>query len=111
MPPTDPLSNLLKTWRHQPPADPRFQAEVWERIQAAGSRTEVSGIISRLLGVPAQHFRWAMPIAASLILAFAALVGIGAGQLRSALTADARNADAYAHSIDPLQMTGAQDIR
>ena len=100
------LSRTLKNWRHAPPPAPRFNAEVWARIEAAREAPWAAiAIIARWLGIPAQHFRWALPLGASLALAFAALFGAGAGALHTSLTENDRIAAAYVQTIDPLQMT------
>jgi hypothetical protein len=100
------LSQVLTSWRHEPPAAPRFNAEVWARIEAARQAPwAAAAIIARGLGIPAQHFRWALPLAASLVLVCAAVVGAGAGILHTSLAANDRMAAAYVQSIDPLQMT------
>lgn len=111
MHPDDPLSKLLKSWREQPPADPQFQAEVWDRIRAAKNRRDLSAILARLFGIPAEHFPRVAPLAASLVLGVAALIGFGAGRLQAEFASDARNARAYARTIDPLQMTELPDHR
>ena len=102
------LSRTLREWRHTPPAAPRFNAEVWARIEAARAAPwAAAAIIARGLGIPAQHFRWALPVGASLVLALAAAAGVGAGSLHTALTENDRMAAAYVRTIDPLQMTAA----
>ena len=100
------LSRVLKSWRHEPPPAPRFNDEVWARIEAAREAPwAAAAFIARGLGIPAQHFRWALPLGASLALAFAALLGASAGALHTSLTKNDRIAAAYAQTIDPLQMT------
>lgn len=100
------LAQVLRSWRHTPPPAPRFNAGVWARIEAAReSPWAAAAIIARGLGIPAQHFRWALPLGAILTLALAALVGVGAGTLHSAHRDNDRMAAAYVRTIDPLQMT------
>ena len=100
------LSRVLKSWRHEPSPAPRFNAEVWARIEAARKAPwTAAAFIARTLGIPAQHFRWALPLGATLALAFAALLGAGAGALHTSLTENDRIAAAYVQTIDPLQMT------
>ena len=100
------LSQVLRNWRHTPPAALRFNAAVWARIEAAREAPwAAAAIIARGLGIPAQHFRWALPLGAMLTLALAALVGVGAGTLHSSLRENDRMAAAYVRTIDPLQMT------
>jgi len=100
------LSEVLKSWRHATPAAPRFNAGVWARIEAA--RTEpwtLAAFLATRLGIPAQEFRWALPVAATLALVFAVAAGAGAGVLHTRLTENDRMASAYVQTIDPLQMT------
>jgi hypothetical protein len=101
------LANVLRDWRHTPPSAPRFNAAVWARIEAARDApwTAAAFLASRL-GIPAQHFRWALPLAATLTLMFAVGLGAGAGVVHTNLTENDRMAAAYVHTIDPLQMTG-----
>jgi hypothetical protein len=91
----DPLSNLLKTWRHEPPAEPAFNAGVHARL--ARARPE-SNIVS--------FYRWALPLAASVAL----ILGIGSAVQAARHQHTDRMATTYAQSIDPLQMnlTGAR---
>ena len=86
----DPLSDLLKSWRHEPPAAPRFNAGVWARLASVREETSL---------LP--FYRWALPLAASVAL----LLGIGSAvQVARHQHAD-QMAAAYARSVDPLQMT------
>ena len=102
------LSRVLKSWQHEPPPAPRFNAEVWTRIEAAREAPwAAAAFIATRLGIPAQHFRWALPLGASLVLALAAVVGVGAGTLHNTLTENDRIATAYVQTIDPLQMTAS----
>lgn len=91
MEPPDPLSNLLKSWRHEPPAAPRFNAEVWARIEA-GRRAPDGG----------SFYRWALPLAASL----AVLVGAASALMESRQQHAERMAATFVRSVDPFQMTG-----
>ena len=100
------LSRTLKTWRHEPPAAPRFNAEVWTRIEAARDAPwAVAAFVSSYLGISARHFRWALPLGASLMLALAAIAGVGIGSLQTSRAVNDRMAAAYVRTIDPLQMT------
>lgn len=100
------LSRVLQSWRHEPPPAPRFNAEVWARIEAAREAPwAAAAFIATRLGIPAQSFRWALPLGATLALAVAALLGTGAGALHTSLTKNDRFAAAYVQTIDPLQMT------
>lgn len=86
----DPLSDLLKSWRHEPPEAPRFNAGVWARIEAG--RKE-SNLVS--------FYRWALPLAASVAL----LLGVGSGIFEARQKHADRMAAAYVRTVDPLQMT------
>ena len=100
------LSRVLKSWPHEPAPAPRFNAEVWARIEAARTAPwSAAAIIARAFGIPARHFRWALPLGASIALALAALAGAGAGLLQTAHARTDRMAAAYVRTIDPLQMT------
>jgi hypothetical protein len=100
------LSRVLRSWEHEPRPAPRFNAEVWARIEAAREAPwAAAAVIARGLGIPAQYFRWALPLGASIVLALAATLGAGAGYLQTARTQADRMAAAYVQAIDPLQMT------
>jgi len=86
----DPLSDLLKSWRHEPPAAPRFNTEVWTRMAAARPETNLLSF-----------YRWALPLAASVAL----VMGIGSAVQVSRHQHADQMAAAYARSVDPLQMT------
>jgi hypothetical protein len=91
----DPLSDLLKTWRHEPPAEPGFNAGVHARLARARPETNV-----------VSFYRWALPLAASVAL----ILGVGSAVQAARHQHADRMAAAYAQSIDPLQMnlTGAR---
>lgn len=89
----DPLSDLLKTWRHEPPAEPRFNAGVWARIEAG--RKESTSV---------SFYRWALPLAACL----AVILGATSGLLESRQKHADRMAASYVRTVDPLQMTAHQ---
>jgi hypothetical protein len=100
------LSRVLKNWEHEPRPAPRFNAEVWARIEAAREAPwTAAAIIASGLGIPARHFRWVLPLGASVVLALAATLGVGFGYLQTARTRTDRMAAAYVQTIDPLQMT------
>lgn len=99
------ISRLLGTWRHVPPSAPRFNAEVWARIDAVRDVSwAIASQVTRALGLPGRCVRWVIPVGAALLVAFAAFVGAGAGYLQTSLTRTERMADAYVKTIDPLQM-------
>ena len=89
----DPLSDLLKTWRHEPPAEPRFNDGVWGRIETSHQESGA-----------ASFYRWALPLAACL----AVVLGAGTALRESRLQHTDRMAAAYVRNVDPLQMTAHQ---
>ena len=100
------VSRVLQSWQHEPRPAPRFNAEVWARIEAAREMPwGAAAFIAQGLGIPARHFRWVLPLGASLLLALAATLGAGVGYLQTSLTQTDRMASAYVQTIDPLQMT------
>ena len=59
-------------------------------------------IIARGLGIPAQHFRWALPLGASIVLAMAAMLGVGVASSTSHARTD-RMAAAYVQTSTPCR--------
>jgi hypothetical protein len=91
MTPPDPLSDLLRAWRHEPPEAPGFQSGVWARLNAGRELSRFDSLQ-----------RWALPLAAGLAL----LAGTGAA-VREAHRRDTdRMAAAFVRTVDPLQMSG-----
>lgn len=100
------LSRLLGAWQHEPPSAPRFNAEVWARIEAVRDMSwAAASYVTWALGLPGRCVRWVLPLGAALLVALAAFVGAGAGYLQTSLTRTDRMANAYVKTIDPLQMT------
>lgn len=100
------LSGLLEAWQHEPPPAPRFNAEVWARIEAVRDTSwAIAARVTWALGLPGRCVRWVMPLGAALLVLLAASVGAGAGYLQTSLTRTERMANAYVRTIDPLQMT------
>ena len=99
----DSLSSLLKTWRHQPREASDFKRGVWSRLQAKPATTD-SSLFGQLFAFPAATTRWAMPLAASLVLLLSLATGSGVAFAYESMTRDDRMATEYARSIDPLQM-------
>ena len=94
------LSNVLKTWKHDPAPAPGFTDTVWSRIHRdAPAQTPVPA--------PAHILRFPLPLslAASISVILAVLAGTGAGLALNHSRATDRMAAAYVRSIDPLQMT------
>jgi hypothetical protein len=100
----DPLSGLLKTWRHHSHEAPDFNRGVWSRLEAKPEATE-AGWLRQLLAFPAATARWAMPMAACVLLLLSLATGSGAALAYDSITRDDRMAAKYARSIDPLQMS------
>jgi hypothetical protein len=101
-----PLSGVLRSWKHEAPPAPRFNAEVWMRIEAARAAPQtVAAILGSRMGIPARHLRWALPVAACLTLAIAAVAGARVGARQTSRTVNVRMAAAYVRTIDPLQMS------
>jgi hypothetical protein len=99
------LSRTLRLWRHEPPDEPRFNAEVWARLEAArDAPSMIAAFAGSRLGIPVRHLRWALPLGASLTLVLAAIAGAGAGSLQASRAVNDRMAAAYVRTIDPLQM-------
>jgi hypothetical protein len=100
------LSSVLRSWRPEIPASPRFNAEVWGRIEAArGAPQTMATFLSSHFGIPAQYFRWALPLTVCLMLAIAAATGARVAALQTSRSRNDRMAAAYVRTIDPLQMT------
>lgn len=95
----DPLSRVLKSWKHDPAPSPDFAKTVWARIDAAEPAPAPS-FFAQLL-----HFPRQLPIAASFAVILAVLAGTGAGLALNHGQSTDRMAAAYVRSIDPLQMT------
>ena len=95
----DPLSRVLKSWKHAPPPSPDFAKTVWAHIDAAEPAPAPS-FFAQLLYLPRQ-----LPITASFAVILAVLAGTGAALTINHEQATDRMAAAYVRSIDPLQMT------
>jgi hypothetical protein len=100
----DSLSALLRTWRHTPREEPAFNRGVWARLDAPASSTASAASLAPLLSFPGLAARWAMPLAASVLVLLSLAVGSGAALAFDSLTRAERMAAEYARSIDPLQM-------
>ena len=88
--PRDSLNDLLRSWKHDPPSRPEFPAEVWARIDRLRTKDAARSF-----------YRWALPLAASIALAF----GVGSAMRQSRQEHDDRMAADLVRSVDPLQMT------
>ena len=105
--PHSPLTQLLRTWQHQPADAADVQQAVWSRIRASEETAGQSGGTI----IPVRHLRWTLPLAASLTILFSALAGGMAATLYNSATKNERMAAAYVRNIDPLQMTQATQHR
>jgi hypothetical protein len=100
------LSKVLRSWEVDVPASPRFNAEVWAKIEATREAPlSVAAFLGKRLGIPVRFFRWALPLTACLTLVVAAAAGVSIGALRTNHSLNDRMAAAYVRTIDPLQMT------
>src|SRR2546430_17153830 len=105
--PSDPFRDILQSWQYRPVQDPHFNKAVWARL--AEKPTEAAR--SRLgWGVLLPFFsesssRRTLSLAASVLLVVSVALGSGVALAYDSFTRDQRMATAYAHSIDPLQMS------
>ena len=93
--PNDPLPGVLASWRLRPTVNPRFRADVWQRIEAAGRPSNWA------------RFARAHPALVSSILAAAVVVGAVSGrtEARQKTEADrAAVAASYVHQLDARWM-------
>jgi hypothetical protein len=109
MKPTDPadgdkpLSRLLSEWRVDAPVPPRFQEQVWtriDRLEAKDPRSVWAGLISLL------NMAFARPRVAYSYLSILILLGMAGGTWaaqREATRLDAQLGSRYVQSIDPYQ--------
>ena len=95
----DPLSRVLKSWKHDPAPAPDFAKTAWARIDAT-EQAPAPSFFAQFLYFPRQ-----LPIAASFAVILAVLAGTGAGLALNRGQSTDRMAAAYVRSIDPIQMT------
>jgi hypothetical protein len=97
------MDELLREWRVDAPLPPRFQEQVWRRIERAAARPESPPrtLLSRLLGgaLPCPGFAFAC-LAVFLALGMAA--GAWAAQ-RKTSRLDSELGLRYVQSIDPYR--------
>ena len=94
----DPLSRVLKIWKHEPAPAPDFAKTVWARIDAP-DQAPAPSFFAQLL-----HFPRQLPLAASFAVILAGLAGTGAALTINHGQSTDRMAAAYVRSIDPLQL-------
>jgi|SRR5882724_3097922 len=106
-PPPDPLRDLLQTWQHRPEQDPHFNAGVWSRLAEEPAKgVQPSSRWAYLLPFSLESWsRGSLSVAASVLIVLSVALGSGAALAYDSLTRDQRMATAYAHTIDPLQMS------
>jgi len=106
------LSSLLKTWRIPPAESSDFSDAVWSRIHfAEKQKPERSpgafAILARAFRIPAEHFSWALPVAAGLVVMASIAAGTTAAHVYDSQRRTELMAPAHARSIDPLLMANA----
>lgn len=92
----DPLSPLLRGWKHTPAPAPDFRDQVWSRIRSSSSAAAPSNIL---------RFPSALPLAASLAILASVAAGTGTAFALNRTLSTERMAVAYVRTIDPVQMT------
>ena len=108
----DPVSDLLKTWRIPPAESSHFSHAVWRRIHSAETQQrELSpgafALLARVFRIPAEQFRWALPVAAGLVVMASIAAGTTAAHVYDSQRRTELMASAHARSIDPLLMADA----
>ncbi len=96
------LGRVMRAWRVETPLPPRFQQEVWRRIERAESQTQPSfwGWLAGLLEVHLLRPQFALSYVAALVV-----LGVAAGALMAQATTRRVNADLgarYVQSLDPF---------
>ena len=89
----DQLNQLLNRWDTAPSEQPRFAAQVQERIES----TNGTGAWAKVLAFPAT-----LPLAAGIAI----MLGVSAAVSTQRSLQLEQLATAYDQSIDPIQMTG-----
>ena len=102
MKPSDPLSDLLRTWTYEPPADSDFNRSVWARIEQKTSAPRPARGLAAIFAFP---LAWNPALAAGFAILLSAAIGSGAAMAYDHSAREKKMAAVYARSIDPLQMT------
>ena len=98
------LSELLREWRVEVSLPPRFQEQVWRRIERADVHSEVNLWRAFTRWVEATFARPALAVSYVAVLLVAGLTtGYVQAQDKSA-QAEARWRTAYVRSVDPYQV-------
>lgn len=98
------LSKLLHEWKVDASLPPRFQEQVWRRIEHAESTPSLWDSFTRWMASA-----FARPTLAVAYVAVLLLLGVTTGLLQAhdkSAQAEARWRTAYVQSIDPYQMPG-----
>jgi hypothetical protein len=99
------LSDLLRDWQVTTKLPPRFQEQVWQRIERLDRRSEVLPQVRKLMA----YWIGALlprPAAAPCYVTILLVIGAGAGwfQARQGVTRVGDELGArYVHSVDPYQ--------
>jgi len=97
VPPNEPLSSTLRTWRVTPPSDPGFRGATWARIEAAQTTPPAWSVYLR------NHAgAWSLALAGSL--AVAGFTGRTLGREHTAAERDAI-LNTYVAAIDARAMS------
>ena len=94
MPPNDPLSRTLQSWRVAPEANPHFRAGVWQRIEAMRRAGAESG------GAYVRHHAAMWVLGFVVALGGSGWLGLNAAEKKNEATRQKLVA-AYVQSIDP----------
>ena len=103
------LKDALRTWSVQTPLPPRFQENVWRRIEAAERQQQVPSPLSIFRNWLERAF--ARPAVAVAYVSAFALVGLTLGfkQAQSqSVNLESRLGLRYVQSVDPYQMPRGQ---
>jgi hypothetical protein len=99
----EPLHELLAQWKPEASLPPRFQAQVWKRIEQAEAQKPQSTLIVFAQWLEATFRRPALATAYVAVLLF---VGLGAGYWQAqdkTAQAESKMRALYVQSIDPYQ--------
>ena len=97
------LRATLRQWKETSPLPPRFEEQVWQRIQKAETRTEIS-----LVGLVSQWLEkvFARPVFAGAYIAVLLFAGTAVGYFqaqRAQVQLNEQLSNQYFQSIDPYQ--------
>ncbi len=98
------LSKLLRDWQVEVSLPPRFQQQVWRRIERADAHSKVSLLHAFTHWVESTFMRPALAVS---YVAALLLVGLASGYVQAqdkSAQAEARWRTAYVQSVDPYQV-------